>query len=145
MSWKPGSLGSAVRGPCGAVTAPSSDTRAGTLPVLTPGPLPPNPGEVAASQSVADALRKLAASDADGASIDTPPMLPFGDAGSLAPSVDGVLVTVRTDKARRPASEESREALDSMPCRKVGLVVAGERLDHAKHASHSEFARELQE
>lgn len=99
--------------------------------------MPPNPGEVAASQRVADALRNLAASDADYVLTDTPPMLSFGDAGSLAPSVDGVLVTVRIDKARRPALEETREALDSMPGRRVGLVVVGERLDHARYAGYS--------
>jgi len=129
----------AVRTLDGEVPAPSAGTWAGSLLILTSGPLPPNAGEVVASRSVAGALADLAASDADYVLIDTPPMLGFGDAGALAPSVDGVLVTVRIDKARRPVLEEGREVLDSLPGRKVGLVVVGERLDGTQFASYSDY------
>ena len=123
----------------GRAPAPRADIWAGTLLILTSGPLPPNPGEVVASRSVAGALGDLAASDADYVLIDTPPMLAFGDAGSLAPSVDGMLVTVGIDKARRPVLEEGREALESLPGRKVGLVVVGERLDQTQYSSYSSY------
>lgn len=134
-----GSSTPAVRTLDGKVSAPRADTWAGTLLILTSGPLPPNPGEVVASRSVAGALRDLAASDADYVLIDTPPMLGFGDAGSLAPSVDGVLVTVRIDKARRPVLEEGREVLASLPGRRVGVVVVGERLDDTQYGSYSSY------
>jgi len=123
----------------GGVPTPRADSLAGTLLILPSGPLPPNPGEVVASKSVAGVLTDLAASDADFVLIDTPPVLGFGDAGSLAPSVDGVLVAVRIDRARRPVLEEGREVLDSLPGRRVGLVVVGERLGDTKYASYSSY------
>ena len=85
------------------------------------------------------ALQELAAADVDYVLIDTPPMLGFGDAGSLAPSVDGVLVTVRLDKTRRPILEDGREMLDAFPGRKVGLVIVGERLDTTQFATYSTY------
>lgn len=118
---------------------PRPGTWAGTLQILTSGPLPPNPGEVVASRSVAGALGELAASDADYVLIDTPPMLGFGDAGSLAPSVDGVLVAIRMDKVRRPVLEDARDVLDSLPGRKVGLIIVGERLDNTQFATYSSY------
>ena len=121
------------------VLVPRSDSWTGTLRILTSGPLPPNPGEVVASKTVAGVLTDLAASDVDYVLIDTPPVMSFGDAGSLAPSVDGVLVCVRIDKARRPVLEDGREVLDSLPGRRVGLVVVGERLDDTKYASYSSY------
>jgi non-specific protein-tyrosine kinase len=108
----------------------------GTLRILTSGPLPPNPGEVIASHSVADVLASLAATDAEYVLIDTPPLLGFGDAGTLAALVDGVIMTVNVGKVRRPILEEGREVLESLPCRKIGLVVVGERLDDTKYAGY---------
>ncbi len=124
----------------GAVVQPlaTSDWE-GTLLILTSGPVPPNPGEVMASASVARAIADLAASAADYVLIDTPPMLGFGDAGSIAPAVDGMLVTVRIDKARRPVLEAGREALDALPCRKVGLVIVGEHVSETQFASYSSY------
>ena len=121
------------------VKASRSDAWAGTLRILSSGPLPPNPGEVTASKSVVAVLEELAESDADYVLIDTPPVLAFGDAGSLAPSVDGLLVAVRIDGARRPVLEEGREALDSVPGRKLGLVIVGERLEETKYSGYSNY------
>ncbi len=130
---------SGVRTLAGRVPNSLDGDWAGVLRIITSGPLPPNPGEVVASRSVASALADLAASDADYVLIDTPPLLAFGDAGSLAPSVDGVLVTARVDTARRPILEEGRYALDAMPGRKVGLVIVGERLDDTQYAAYAKY------
>lgn len=113
---------------------------AGSLKILTSGPLPPNPGEVVASRAMAGILATLGESDADYVLVDTPPLVPFGDAGALASSVDGVIIVTNVDKARRPALEDGREILDSLPCRKVGLVVVGERLDETKYAGYSGYS-----
>ena len=93
-----------------------------------------------ASKSVAALLADLASSDADYVLIDTPPMLGFSDAGALSQFVDGVLVMVRIDKARRPVLDEGREALASLPGRKVGLVVVGEQVDHMQMASYYSYS-----
>lgn len=129
-----------VRTRGGAVLpAPLGGAWAGKLSIITSGPVPPNPGEVVASRSVAGALVELADSDIDYVLIDTPPLLGFGDAGSLAPSVDGILVTARVDTARRPVLEEGRDALAAMPGRKVGLVIVGERLDDTQYSTYSKY------
>jgi Mrp family chromosome partitioning ATPase/capsular polysaccharide biosynthesis protein len=98
----------------------------GRLLVLTSGPSPPNPGEVAASQKVMAIIRELTDANVDYVLIDAPPMLSVGDAGALAHCVDGLLLVVDVSAATRPVLEASREALDALPCRKLGVVVVGE-------------------
>jgi Mrp family chromosome partitioning ATPase/capsular polysaccharide biosynthesis protein len=109
----------------------------GSLRVLTSGPLPPNPGEVVASRRVHAVLDAVAGLEADYTLIDVPPLLGFGDAGALAPSVDGLIMVVNVKKARRPVLEEGREVLESLPCRKVGLVVTGEKIEDSHYANYS--------
>ena len=99
----------------------------GALLVLTSGPPPPNPREVIDSQRMAITLRRLANSSADFVLVSAPPILGVGDAGVLASSVDGLLFVANLDKTRRPTLEEGREALDPLPCRKLGVVVGGGR------------------
>jgi len=123
------------------VEVPRAAGESGTLLILTSGPLPPNPGEVVSSRSVARVLEQLSVSDADYVLVDTPPLLSFGDAGALASRVDGVLLTVRLDKARRPVLEEGREVIDSLPQRPIGLVIVGERLDQSQYSSYAAYAR----
>lgn len=112
----------------------------GSLRILTSGPVPPNPGEVAASHSVAAILAALVESNVDYVLVDTPPLLAFGDAGALASAVDGLIMVANVDKARRPALEDGRDILDSLPSRKVGLVVVGEPHDEARYSTYSSYS-----
>jgi Mrp family chromosome partitioning ATPase len=105
----------------------------GSLKVLTSGPLPPNPGEVVASHRFATWLREMSESDADYVLIDAPPVLNIGDAGALAASTDGLLMIVDLDQVRRPELSDAREFLDTVPCRKVGIVTVRERIDEASY------------
>jgi Mrp family chromosome partitioning ATPase/capsular polysaccharide biosynthesis protein len=133
--------GRTIRTVNGALTSQSGNAaQLGRLMILTSGPQPPNPGEVAASKSCAALLATLRESGFDYVLVDTPPMLLFGDAGSLAPAVDGVLVAVSIDKARRPLLDEGREQLEALPGRKIGLVVVGERLDRTQYSSYATYA-----
>jgi len=97
----------------------------GSLLVLTSGPLPPNPGEVAASPGLADVIGELVASDADYVLVDGPPLLGVGGSGDLARLVDGVLFVANLKHSKRPTLEDSRDALVSLPCRKLGAVLLG--------------------
>jgi Mrp family chromosome partitioning ATPase len=90
-------------------------------------------------------LATLVESSADYVLVDTPPLLAFGDAGALASSVDGVVMVANVEKARRPILEDGREVLDALPCRKVGLVVVGERLDETQYAGYSRYSSGRQE
>ncbi len=108
----------------------------GSLRILTSGPLPPNAGEVVASRRVHAVLTAISELEADYVLIDVPPLLGFGDAGALAPSVDGLVMVVNVKKARRPVLEEGRDVLESLPCRKVGLVVTGERIEESHYSNY---------
>ena len=107
----------------------------GSLRILTSGPMPPNPGEVVASRRVASVIEAVAQQDVDYVLVDVPPLLGFGDAGALAPTVDGLLMVASIKKARRPILEEGREILESLPCRKVGVVVIGEKIEDSHYAA----------
>ena len=99
----------------------------GSLLILTSGPLPPNPGEVVATRRRADTIKQLTSSDADYVLVDAPPLLSTGDAAVLSHVVDGLLLVVNLAAATRPVLEDTREALDALSCRKLGLVIVGEQ------------------
>ena len=122
--------------------AASSTRQSGTLHILTSGPLPPNPGEVMASQRMATVLGHLVESGVDYVLIDVPPVLAFGDAGALAPSVDGLLFVANLDVIRRPTLEDAREALDALPCRGLGVIVVGERLESSRYHNYGYSQRQ---
>jgi Mrp family chromosome partitioning ATPase/capsular polysaccharide biosynthesis protein len=102
----------------------------GKLMILTSGPLPPDPGEFVASRRLATVLEKLDGLDVDYVLVDAPPILTVGDAAALSACVDGLLLVANVEKVRRPMLLNGRETLDALPCRKVGVVVIGERIEH---------------
>lgn len=110
----------------------------GALWVLTSGGLPPDPGEVAASKRLSSTLKEIAALGADYVLIDSSPILSVGDAGALASSVDGVLLVANVKRIRRPTLVDGRELLDALPCRKVGVVVVGERIEHRQYYQYGD-------
>jgi capsular exopolysaccharide synthesis family protein len=94
------------------------------LAVLTSGPLPPNPGEIAGSQRLADLVVSLTGL-ADLVLVDAPPFLVVGDAGALSRAVDGVVVVARLGTVTRAVAHDSREFLATLPCRVLGVAVVG--------------------
>ena len=115
---------------------PGVDGDAGSLQVLTSGPLPPDPGELAASKRMAGVLEQLHQREVDYVLIDAPPLLVVGDAGALASSVDGLVLLSSIGKARRPILRTVRAALQALPCRKVGVVVVGEPVKNKEYYSY---------
>ncbi len=100
---------------------PDANGDAPILRVLTSGPLPPNPGEVVASHRFGDILEELAG-EADLVLVDTPAMLPVGDAAAIAPNVDAMLFIVNAELVKRPALQQARAQIAPLPCRKLGLI-----------------------
>lgn len=92
------------------------------LRVLPSGPLPPNPGEMAASQRFGEIIGELAQT-ADLVIVDAPPILEVGDAAAMASRADGVLFVVNLSRVRWPMLERSQAQLERFPCRKLGMVV----------------------
>jgi Mrp family chromosome partitioning ATPase len=99
-------------------------TTEGRLWVVPCGVQPPNPGQFVASRAIAtliEQLRELA----EIVIVDVPPILACGDAKSLAPAVDAMLLVVRLSDTMRPILEELRRETDATPCTTLGVVVTG--------------------
>jgi capsular exopolysaccharide synthesis family protein len=94
------------------------------LRVMPAGPLPPSPGEFAASGRVAKLLQDLR-TKADVVLIDTPPLLSVGDGLAISANVDGVLVVSRARVIKRRALKGLRTRLDNIGARMLGLAVTG--------------------
>ena len=92
------------------------------LKVLPAGPLPPNPGELVASQRFVELIGVLAR-ESDVVVIDSPALLAVGDCSSIAATADALVFVVNTAKVRRPMLERAGAQLRRLPCRKLGFVV----------------------
>jgi len=55
--------------------------------------------------------------------IDSAPLLPVSDSASIAPRVDGVLLTVRITKNGGPGAIHARDMLAAVEANIVGVVV----------------------
>ena len=97
------------------------------LVVLTSGPLPPNPGEMVASQRFEAILKELSDASVDYVLVDTPAFLSVGDAAALAARVDGLLYLANIETLTKPELEEAREFLAPLPCRKLGVIAVSEK------------------
>jgi capsular polysaccharide biosynthesis protein/Mrp family chromosome partitioning ATPase len=94
------------------------------LRLLTSGPIPPNPGEIATSQQLAEILSKLGEEN-DYVLLDAPPLLAVGDAATMAGRVDGLLVIVSLEGTTRRMMSDVGGLLSRVPARTLGLVVTG--------------------
>jgi succinoglycan biosynthesis transport protein ExoP len=115
-----------------AVAAPGAG-KSPRLYVLTSGPLPPNPGEIVASKRFDAILAELKSSIVDFVLVDTPAMMPVGDAAAMATKVDGMFMLVNMESTTRTMLVEVREYLDPLPCRKLGAIVVREHLKRAEY------------
>jgi len=80
------------------------------LSVLTAGHAVPNPGELVCSDAMRAIIQELR-QKFHYVVIDAPPVLPFADARSIAPLVDGVLFVGRSGSTPRAAMQRSLELL----------------------------------
>jgi capsular exopolysaccharide synthesis family protein len=101
----------------------------GALRVLATGPLPPNPADLVASESLATVLAQLA-EGADFVVVSSPPLLPYNDALALARNADGVILVAT---ARRTRRHELGDAASKL--RRVGAPVVGVVLDRGTRGS----------
>ena len=94
----------------------------GFLHVLPAGHLPPDPSEFIGSPRLTQLLDSLR-EQADVVYVDAPPLLHVGDALALSSKVDGMVVAVRLDIARRPMLTELARVLERVPAAKLGFVL----------------------
>jgi Mrp family chromosome partitioning ATPase len=121
------------------VDADARESR-GRLDVLTAGSLPTDTGDFIESDALMRILRRLRET-ADIVLIDCPPILPVGDALSLAAKVDAMIVLTRLGVVRRPMLKELRRAVETVPAAKLGVVVTGAEVEQGYPYAYGGYYR----
>jgi len=93
------------------------------LVVLTAGPPVVDPGGLVASGQFGAIIRGLQTAKVDFVIVDSPALLEVGDAAAMASHVEGLIVVVSLDRARRSTLSEARDVLAPLPCKKIGAVL----------------------
>jgi polysaccharide biosynthesis transport protein len=97
-------------------------TRVEGLYVIPSGPLPPNPGELLASQRMRDQLEELCKL-ADLVILDSPPVLPVSDPAVLAGFTDGTLMVVNTQHTAGQRAADATHTLQAAGAHLLGAVL----------------------
>jgi capsular exopolysaccharide synthesis family protein len=97
----------------------------GSLRLLRSGSLPPDPGELVASDHAERLIEGLRAK-ADVVYVDCPPMLVAGDALAISRYCDAIIVVTRLSQARRSSLNDLAGALSRTPARIAGLIITGD-------------------
>jgi Mrp family chromosome partitioning ATPase/capsular polysaccharide biosynthesis protein len=106
------------------------------LYVLSSGPIPPNPGEMVASQRFASIIERLQ-DEADLVLVDTPAMLPVGDTSAIAARVGGLVFLVDMRVVKRPQLQAAAEQLMRLPTNLLGTIIRVEGVGgHYGYASY---------
>jgi capsular exopolysaccharide synthesis family protein len=92
------------------------------LDILPCGPVPANPTEILNSQQFSDTLEELA-DRYDIVLLDSPPVQRATDARVIAASCDATLIVLTAKAAHRKSTEHTRDALQGVGARVIGLVV----------------------
>ena len=98
----------------------------GSLRLLRSGPLPPDPGELVASDHAERLIQSLR-DKAEVVYVDCPPMLVAGDALAISRYCDAIIVVTRLSQARRSSLNDLAGALSRTPARVAGLVITGDK------------------
>lgn len=101
----------------------------GVLAVVTAGHRPRDPGEFLLTTGVSEALAGLS-ERCDLLLIDTPPMLPVGDAMTIAKHADAVVLVAGVNRVRRETLVETRHVLDACPALKLGVIATDPHRAH---------------
>lgn len=140
----------ALRTSDGAMRRASAQNGGGKLYVLGSGPIPPDPGEFVASESLSELLDELR-ERFETVVIDAPPLLHVGDALVLSAKADGLVLVTRIETVRRPMLGELHRMLEPLPTLKLGFVVTGAQLEdgygygYGYYSSYHHHAATVQE
>jgi polysaccharide biosynthesis transport protein len=92
------------------------------LVAIPTGPLPPNPADLLSSHKLVDAIAELR-TKFKFIVIDSPPVMAATDAVILSVQADGVLLVVRSGETPKEAFTRTRDLLNSVKCRILGVVL----------------------
>jgi Mrp family chromosome partitioning ATPase len=94
----------------------------GLLEVVSSGRTAVHPAELLSSKALAAILAELE-ERADVVLVEVPPLLEAPDAAAVGPRLDGLLLVVRSRRARGPTLAHARRAVETWPVAKLGFVV----------------------
>lgn len=114
-------LSTVVSGQCRTEDA-IQETAVDNLFVLPSGPVPPNPSELLASQSMKAALEDFKASY-DIVIFDTPPVLAVTDSLIVSAMCQGVLLVVHAGKVKSELVRKAKANLEHVNARILGVVL----------------------
>jgi len=97
-------------------------TEVPNLFLINAGPVPPNPLELLGSDKMTSLIATLREAF-DYVLFDTPPILAVTDALDLGSKLDGVILVVWGEKTSREALKRTREKLDMIKARTLGVVL----------------------
>jgi polysaccharide biosynthesis transport protein len=92
------------------------------LVAIPTGPLPPNPADLLSSRKLVEAIAELR-TKFKFIVIDSPPIMAATDAVILSVQADGVLLVVRSGETPKEAFTRTRDLLNSVKCRILGVVL----------------------
>src|SRR3989441_3017372 len=92
------------------------------LVAIPTGPIPPNPADLLSSHTLADGIAELR-TKFKFIVIDSPPVMAATDAVILSVQTDGVLLVVRSGETPKAAFTRTRDLLNSVKCRILGVVL----------------------
>lgn len=127
----------------GRVSFPDSIRAGGRglgIDVVTSGPVPPNPADLLGSQAMRDFLA-FSLSTYDVVLIDTPPVLPVVDAAVLSRQVDGAVLVVRLNRAKKENVVKAFDSLGQVGVKMLGVVLNGARRSEASGYYRYEAAK----
>lgn len=101
-------------------------TRHDGVDLLACGPLPPNPSELLASETMRHLLSGLRR-DYDYVIIDSPPLLPVTDAALLSSMTDGALLVVRSNRTTTEQVAQSVDNLAKADATLLGIVTVANK------------------
>jgi capsular exopolysaccharide synthesis family protein len=90
--------------------------------ILSAGPVPPNPAELLASETMAELFRTLAARF-EHVVVDSPPVLAVTDATILSSMVDAVVLVAESGRTAQAALLRTRTILENAGARILGVVL----------------------
>src|SRR6266576_1844283 len=92
------------------------------LVAIPTGPIPPNPADLLSSDKLEDGISELR-TKFKFIVIDSPPVMAATDAVILSVQADGVLLVVRSGETPKAAFMRTRDLLNSVKCRILGVVL----------------------
>lgn len=108
---------------------------AGSLSVLTSGPLPPNPADFVLAPGVKAMMTQLRKNH-DVVLIDSPPWLRVSDGAALARNADSILCVARLRQTSRMSLERLGHSLRSIGVPVIGLVLTDRELSRRDRADY---------